>query len=121
MRFTLQRYILFCKDMPGMIAFYRDVMGLKLSTRTGVPETEWAELGGKAFRLCLHKSGKPGQAGRSRNKVVFSVDDVGVSRKHLIKGGARMGKHHHWGHLDACDGKDPEGNLFQIAGPPTDG
>ena len=30
MTLSMRRIILFTKDMPGMVAFYRDVLGLKL-------------------------------------------------------------------------------------------
>lgn len=119
MKFRMLRYILFCKDMKGMAAFYSDIVGLKQSLRPGGSPAEWVELGGKGFRLCLHKAGKPGCAGRNRNKMVFEVDDVGAAREYLIEHGVKMGKHHQWSHADASDGKDPEGNVFQITGPPS--
>jgi catechol 2,3-dioxygenase-like lactoylglutathione lyase family enzyme len=117
MKFTIERYILFCKDMQGVTAFYSDVLGLKPSIRTDTPASEWVELGTKAFRLALHKASNPGSKGSNRNKIVFRVDDVGAAREYLLDHGVRMGKHNHWAHADACDGKDPEGNVFQITGP----
>lgn len=117
MKFALQRYILFCRDMRAMTEFYGNVMGLKKTTRPGDSESEWVELGNKAFRIALHKAGSPGCKDRNRNKMVFEVDDVGAAREYLMEHGVRMGKHHQWSHADASDGKDPEGNVFQITGP----
>ena len=116
MKFSIQSYIYFCKDMQSMIAFYSDVLGLKVSKRPRLPLEEWAELGGAGFKLCLHKAGKPG-APMNRNKIVFKVADVGAARTYLLGHGVKMGKHNHWSHADACDGRDPEGNAFQITGP----
>ena len=117
MKFEIQSFIYFCNDMKTMVAFYTEVMGLKLTLRQGLAVDEWAELGGKGFKLCLHKAGKPGSPPKNRNKLVFRVDDVGAAREHLIENGVKMGKHHSWPNLEASDGKDPEGNKFQITEP----
>jgi catechol 2,3-dioxygenase-like lactoylglutathione lyase family enzyme len=118
-QFDLKQIIYFCKDMAAMTAFYADVLGMRRVKNDVFPEDEWLELGGEGFKLCLHKAGAPGAPEKSRNKLVFRVKDVGAAREHLIARGIKMGKHHHWSQIDACDGRDPEGNAFQIAGPST--
>jgi catechol 2,3-dioxygenase-like lactoylglutathione lyase family enzyme len=119
MQFALKQMIYFCADMEAMTAFYAGVMGLKVIENDAFSLEEWVELDGGAFKLCLHKAGKPGASERSRNKLVFEVPDVGKAREYLIAHGVAMGVHHHWEGCDASDGRDPEGNAFQIAGPPT--
>src|SRR4051812_4331618 len=95
MAFRMQQMIYFCKDMKGMREFYSGVMGLAIIKNEMFPLEEWVELDGGAFKLCLHKAGKPG-AERSRNKLVFWVDDVGKAREHLIGKKVKMGVHNHW-------------------------
>ena len=117
--FELKSIIYFCKDMPGMLKFYTQVLGMRLVKNDTYPVDEWAELDGGGFRLCLHKAGNPGSAPHNRNKLVFKVADVGEARAYLIAQKVKMGTHFHWGTIDACDGRDPEGNKFQISGPAT--
>ncbi|MCW8131621.1 MAG: VOC family protein [Planctomycetota bacterium] len=119
MRFKMQSYILFAKDMARMRRFYEGVLGLKAATRPPYPAEEWLELKGAGFKLCLHRSSAPGSAPGNRNKLVFRVDDVKQARAWLVSKRVKMGAHHHWPHADACDGHDPEGNKFQITGPRT--
>jgi catechol 2,3-dioxygenase-like lactoylglutathione lyase family enzyme len=118
MKFELGSTIYFCKSVKAMITFYTTVMGLKLTGERDIPLEEWAELKGKGgFRLCLHKAGKPGSPLNNRNKLVFRVTDVAQARKYLLGQGVKMEKHSDWTYLETCDGKDPEGNRFQIACP----
>lgn len=116
MKFQLNHIIYFCADMAKMTQFYTEVMGLTPLPGEH-PAEEWLELDGGTFKLCLHKSGKPGSAPGNKNKIVFLVEDVGAAREYLISKKVKMGVHHHWGAIDASDGRDPEGNKFQIAGP----
>jgi hypothetical protein len=119
MRFKVQSYILFTGDMAGMRRCYVEVLGLKIAKNKRYPEDEWLELKGAGFKLCLHRANKPGSGSGNRNKLVFRIEDVKQARAYLISKGVKMGTHHHWPHIDACDGHDPDGNKFQIAGPCT--
>ena len=117
MEFRLDQIIYFCQDVPRMTRFYVDVLGLSpIENPTYLPE-DWQELQGHGMKLCLHRSGKPGSAPGNKNKLVFHVEDVGAARAHLIAHKVKMGVHHHWGAKEASDGRDPEGNKFQVAGP----
>jgi predicted enzyme related to lactoylglutathione lyase len=118
MTFTASAYILFTRNTIKLAAFYRQAFGFKQAKGTQYKEAEWIELGaGRGFKVCLHRWPNPGSPKGNRNKMVFSVADVGEARRHLVGQGVKMGKHHHWPGGDACDGRDPDGNLFQIAGP----
>ena len=47
-------------------------------------------------------------------KLCFHVDDLDLARARLIKAGARMGHVRGFGAAAACDGVDPEGNVFRL-------
>ncbi|MBK8982653.1 MAG: VOC family protein [Ignavibacteria bacterium] len=115
MKFKLKQYIYFVKDMALMRNFYVNILGLNIIKNKTYSEDEWLELGGGGFKICLHYSSVPGLQGKNKNKLVFSVDDLGKARDYLIGHKVKMGKHHVWNEIEACDGFDPEGNKFQIA------
>ena len=117
MKFKFKRYIYFCQDMEKMLSFYRDTIGLKAKTNGIHDISEWVELGGAEFNLCLHRSPSPAFEGRNKNKLVFEVDDVARAREYLVSKKVKMGKHHFWDVGEVCDGTDPEGNKFQISVP----
>ena len=117
----LARAILFTKDFQGMLAFYRDLLGLTVVGRQESPG--WVELDAGGTRLALHAIPdeiarritleSPARAREETPiKLVFVVSDVGAERARLISLGVRMSEVRAWG---GCDGVDPEGNVFQIA------
>ncbi len=116
----LRRVILFAKDMDLMIGFYCRTLGLSLVPGTASPT--WAELGAGGAALALHaipaevaKSITITSPPRAREetpiKLVFAVQDVEAERTRLVAAGVPMSEMRAWG---ACDGVDPEGNVFQI-------
>jgi catechol 2,3-dioxygenase-like lactoylglutathione lyase family enzyme len=119
----LRHTIIFAKDLERMTAFYRDGLGLRLLPERSQPG--WVELEAGTCLVALHAIPEeiargieitdPAQA-RSENpiKLVFVTPDLAAARAHLLAHGAVMGELRSWG---ACDGLDPEGNVFQISGP----
>ena len=105
----LQRVILFVRDMKALTAFYRDVLGL--SIQDGSPEQGWVEFDGGGCSLALHR-GKPR---KGATKIAFWSRDVEQARRELIQRGAKLGKVRKFGDLVLCDGRDPEGNLYQLS------
>ncbi|MFN8633184.1 MAG: VOC family protein [Chloroflexota bacterium] len=116
----LRRPIIFAKDLQRMTAFYRDGVGLRF-----VPECStdrWSELDAGGARLALHAipphiaqsieiATPPKPRSSTTIKLVFEAPDLEAARAHLIAHGAVMSEPRSWG---ACDGLDPEGNVFQI-------
>jgi catechol 2,3-dioxygenase-like lactoylglutathione lyase family enzyme len=104
----IKRIILFVEDMPKLTEFYERKLGLTVALRT--PEFVDFEAGG--CRLALHKgTTRPG-----RTKVCFYAADVSEARAELVARGVEMGKDPGPGDgLKLCDGKDPEGNVFQLS------
>ena len=50
MTLSMRRIVLFTKDMPGMVAFYRDVLGLRLRK----DEKGWKEFDANGCVIALH-------------------------------------------------------------------
>ncbi len=115
----LRRTIIFVKDIQRMTAFYRDGLGLRLQSETSSEDWVEFEAGGA---LALHAipariakgieiADPPRARGETPIKLVFQTADVDAVRDHLKAHGAVMSEPRSWG---ACDGVDPEGNVFQI-------
>lgn len=111
MKLKINRVILFAKDPIKLGEFYHLNFGLKY---IGDPENKfWVELDGGSISIGLHAGGKP-RTGRS-NKIVFFSKNVTKARKELLELGLKMGAIKTFGRVQFCDGKDPEGNVFQIS------
>jgi predicted enzyme related to lactoylglutathione lyase len=99
-------------DMDRAIAFYRDLLGLRLIRRD---EDKWAELDAGGRRLALHsvadgESMKPGGA-----TAVFSVEDLDRAKAELAARGISFG---HEGDVTGygrfASFLDSEGNTVQL-------
>jgi catechol 2,3-dioxygenase-like lactoylglutathione lyase family enzyme len=119
----LHRAMIFVKDLHLMAKFYGDTLGLKAleEARAG----SWAEFDAGSARLVLHAipshiadqieiSAPPRPREENPVKLIFVVEDVESERARLAVLGITM-MPRPWG---ACDGIDPEGNIFQICPPP---
>ena len=106
--------IVFVKDVARMTAFYRDALGLEQYESA----TDMVELGGvvlhaipDAIAAMIVIEDPPRPREDTAIKLVFAAPDLAAARAQLIAAGAQMGEIKAWG---ACDGVDPEGNVFQI-------
>jgi catechol 2,3-dioxygenase-like lactoylglutathione lyase family enzyme len=117
----LVRAMIFVKDVPRMTAFYRDALGLRLLLEKSTDG--WVEFDAGGAVLALHAipaayaanieiANPPIAREDNPIKLIFHAADLTAAREHLIAHGAVMGDIRSWG---ACDGTDPEGNVFQIA------
>ena len=113
----LMEVILYVQDMPALVAFYHDRLGLALKTPPDPAEAglaAWVELETGAATLALHAGGQR-RLGNDTPKIVFRVDDVPAVREVLLKRGVQLGEAHSTApNVWVCDGKDPEGNPFSI-------
>lgn len=102
---------LFVSDMELAVAFYRDVLGLKLQHRTG---DEWAQFAAGAIQLGLHGTGSaPARLGGT---VAFTVADLDVAKVKLIERGVNVG---HEGGGEGLGPRfveftDPDGNVLAL-------
>jgi catechol 2,3-dioxygenase-like lactoylglutathione lyase family enzyme len=111
----LSEIVLHVDDLPAQLAFYRDFLGLPVkSMPQGSPAR--AELNAGSCALVLDAGLTPGPSA-ARTRFVFRVADLNAARRDLQARGVRLGPIYEpapdW---QACDGKDPEGNLFSLQG-----
>ena len=92
-----------------MTRFYRDAMGLKQLA----DDEDWKEFSAGGCNIALHP-GKP-TLGKRSPKLSFHAADVAFARQALMRRGAALGKITSTKAFDFCDGKDPDGNPFQIS------
>jgi catechol-2,3-dioxygenase len=122
MNVSLNRIILYVQDVGGLAAFYRDAFGLAVTEEI---EGEWAVLKAGSCELALHRVGEPYRVTGKRSwkvgsnaKLVLAVDrELAELRAELIDKGVAMGEIKSYAGLTGplCDGRDPEGNVFQLA------
>ena len=105
----LKRVILFTRNMEAMGRFYGEVLGFALANS----EPGWREFSAGACAIALH-DGEP-KIGNRPPKLAFFAADVAATRASLVRRGAKMGKIISTAHFDFCDGKDTDGNAFQIS------
>jgi catechol 2,3-dioxygenase-like lactoylglutathione lyase family enzyme len=105
----IKRVIIFTGRMDEMTKFYRDVIGLKPLT----DEPDWKEFQAGGCNLALHKG--TSAIGAHPPKLVFFARNVVATRTELLKRGATLGKVKSGKGPDLCDGRDPDGNPFQIS------
>ena len=109
MKLELRRIILFTADLEAMTRFYGEVLGLALIKS----ERGWKDFVAGTCSIALHE-GEP-KIGSRPPKLAFYAADVATTRAALIRRGAKMGKVMSTASFDLCDGKDPDGNPFQIS------
>jgi catechol 2,3-dioxygenase-like lactoylglutathione lyase family enzyme len=109
MKLEMRRIILFTRDMPGMTAFYRDVLGLTLRK----DEPGWKEFDANGCVIALHNG--PSRIGARPPKIGFWARDIAKARDELAARGVRMTKLISSPGLTRCEGKDPDGNPFSVS------
>jgi catechol 2,3-dioxygenase-like lactoylglutathione lyase family enzyme len=109
MTLSMRRIVLFTKDMPRMVAFYRDVLGLRLRK----DEKGWKEFDANGCVIALHNG--TSAVGRRAPKIGFWAHDIAAARAELVGRGVKMTKVMTGAGLTRCEGKDPDGNPFSIS------
>lgn len=117
----LSRIILYVQDVERLSVFYREAFGFLLTQHI---EGEWAVLQAGACEIGLLKAGSGyvappgGWRGDNNNaKLVFSISEpIDVMRARLMARGVDMGAIKSYPGVTGplCDGRDPEGNVFQL-------
>jgi predicted enzyme related to lactoylglutathione lyase len=116
----LQCAMLYVSDLARMVAFYRDGVGLTI--RPEQSSETWVEFDAGGVTFALHAIpphiaagitiSDPAEAREETPiKLIFEVADLDAARAQLAQHGAQLMPVSAWG---ACDGLDPEGNVFQL-------
>jgi predicted enzyme related to lactoylglutathione lyase len=109
----LNRVIIYVGDVQKCARYYADVFGFAAVRR---------ELDTGGCRLAFIKAhgpdgpiNSPTGSPMNPHKIVFYAEDVEAVRATLVARGAVMGDVRKFGLQVLCDGKDPEGHVFQIS------
>lgn len=117
---AFSRIILYVQQVDSLSAFYQQHFSF-VPVET-IPD-EWALLNCNGLELALHRAGPAyrndsvTEHSASNAKIVFSItEDIHQVRQHMIQQGANLGAVKDYPGFDylLCDGKDPEGNIFQL-------
>ena len=109
MKLEVRRVIIFTDEMEKMAIFYAKVLGLPQTGET----VGWTSFAAGPVEIALHRGSS--MTGRRPPKLAFYAADVPAAREELVDRGARMGRLLGSDGLIFCDGKDPDGNPFQIS------
>src|SRR5579862_5028568 len=109
MELSLKRIVLFTPDMKRLATFYRDVLGLKVR----LDEPGYKEFDAGGCSIVLHKGSS--RVGARPPKLSFWTADIAAARDVLIARGAKLGEIKAGAGLTRCEGKDPDGNPFQLS------
>jgi catechol-2,3-dioxygenase len=122
MNVSLNRVILYVQDVGRLADFYGRMLGLPVVEEI---KNEWTVFRVGACELALHRVGKPYRVDDPTNwqvetnaKLVMTVDrELTELRAELIGKGVAMGEIKQYPGFTGplCDGRDPEGNVFQLA------
>jgi len=113
---TLFQVIVNVRDMPGQVAFYRNVMGFPVVyPPTGRPEDEdFVRFDTGGTYLVLHRGRTHPNAG-DEPRLSFITQDVRAVRRRLLDGGVAVAEIRSPAPgVLVADARDPEGNAFHI-------
>jgi len=100
-------------EMDRAVAFYRDVIGLKLVRQDG---SQWAEFATEPVRFALHGAteGHPVRSGGAA--VMFRVHDLDRARRTLQERGVEFDEHSGEveGFVRFATFRDPDGNRVEL-------
>ncbi len=108
----ISRFIVFTPDVKRLADFYKTAFDLKV---TGDPDEEWTELNAGSCSIAFHRTSENGTTRDGWTKLVFGSKDVTREKSRLEGLGIRMSDVVRFGDIQLCDGRDPDGNYFQIS------
>lgn len=112
MKLKPARVIIFCRSVPVMMEFYSLIADVSESYIES--DLKWGELRTGNMNIAFHYSPIAGKT-TSGFKLVFFTKQIAAARKELTAMGVNMGQVIKSGRLRLCNGRDPEGNVFQIS------
>ena len=108
----ITRMIIFTRDVERLAEFYRSSFKLEF---VGQASSEWAELRSGSCDLAFHRTDEEGVGRDGWTKLVFGSLDVAAERQRLVDRGVEMTEIVEFEGIQLADGRDPDGNPFQIS------
>lgn len=108
----LARAIVFTPDVARLAGFYRDAFGLE--AMLGADE-DWTELNAGGCNIAFHRIDEVAGGRDGWIKLVFGSEDVAGEKRRLESLGIEMSDVVEFDGIKLCDGRDPDGNWFQIS------
>src|SRR5215813_4276215 len=108
----VSRFIIFTPDVGRLANFYATSFGL---SKVGDVDEEWTELDAGVCKIAFHKISEKGTNRDGWTKLVFGSKDVQGEKVRLENMGVKMSEITIFGEIQLCDGRDPDGNYFQIS------
>jgi catechol 2,3-dioxygenase-like lactoylglutathione lyase family enzyme len=100
------------RGMDRALAFYRDVLGMKVKFQDGA---KWAQLDAGGARFALSSPEEAGAAAASSTVIVFEVDDLAAAKAALDATKAPILATRDMGsHGSTITSRDPDGNIIQF-------
>jgi predicted enzyme related to lactoylglutathione lyase len=109
---NVSRFIVFTPDVKRLADFYASAFDLSL---IGDADKEWIELSAGTCSIAFHKTEELGTTRDGWTKIVFYSNNVDSEKKRLEEMGLEMSNVVSFGEIRLCDGRDPDGNYFQIS------
>jgi predicted enzyme related to lactoylglutathione lyase len=113
MLISINRVILYVKNIPKVASFYKTYFGMKDHE---VSTVGWVELSSKGggCKIALHQAAKSQRKGTAI-KIVFGVLDIAAFKLKCAKKGLSFGPIHKGKGFEYCNSKDPAGNSISIS------
>lgn len=112
--------VLYVRDMAGMVAFYRDQLGLEIQSPANVTDfsqESWVVFDTGACKLALQGGGQQ-RLGEDSPLIVFGVADIDQARALLVERGVNLEEAIETAPgVKVCYGRDPEGNAIALEAP----
>jgi predicted enzyme related to lactoylglutathione lyase len=108
----ISRFIIFTPDVKRLADFYASTFGL---SAVGDASEEWTELNAGGCKIAFHKISEQETNRDGWTKLVFGSTDVAGEKERLERSGIKMSDVVRFGEIELCDGRDPDGNYFQIS------
>lgn len=109
---NVSRVIIFTHDVKRLSEFYRSNFGLDVA---GEADADWTELSTGTCNIAFHKYREEIEGRDGWIKIVFGSNNVAAERERLLGRGIKLSEIVEFGSIQLCDGRDPDGNWFQIS------
>jgi catechol 2,3-dioxygenase-like lactoylglutathione lyase family enzyme len=108
----LSRVIIFTPDVERLVSFYRSTFGLDLLDGG---DSKWTGLSAGSCNIAFHHIDEFSNFRDGWVKLVFESANVADEKQRLHELGIETSDIVEFDDVQLCDGRDPDGNFFQIS------